>query len=118
MPLPISTGNFRRGIKCRRCHAFGWEAIGGKIGKCCMCGQVESVQVIARDYFTQFDRLFPHETYKRRDIIDHLRITVSEYTLQKIIRSNFRKLDHKERIYYFSPCVRLWDSMNDASESK
>ncbi|WP_373446133.1 hypothetical protein [Salinicoccus bachuensis] len=107
VPLSINAGNFRRGIKCRRCHAFGWQTIGGSIGKCDVCGQVEAVQIIARDYFTQFDRLFPGENYKRRDIIDHLRISVSEYTLQKIIRSNFKKLDHKERIYYFSPCARL-----------
>ncbi|MCG1008605.1 hypothetical protein J4760_00925 [Salinicoccus sp. ID82-1] len=103
MPLPIVTRNIRRGIKCRRCHAFDWQAIGGSIGKCGRCGQVESVQRIAADYFTRLDLLYPGDIYKRRDIMDHLKLAVSEYTLQKIIHANFRRLEHRKRIYFFSP---------------
>ncbi|WP_211364867.1 hypothetical protein [Salinicoccus hispanicus] len=103
VPLPIITRNIRRGIKCRRCHAFGWQTIGGSIGKCSSCGQVESVQMVARDYFSKLDLLYPDDIYKRRDIMDHLNLSISEYTLQKVIRSNFKRLGHHKRIYFFSP---------------
>ncbi|MFC3388939.1 hypothetical protein ACFOU0_10175 [Salinicoccus sesuvii] len=103
MHLPVITRNIRRGIKCGRCHAFGFQAIGGSIGKCSRCGQVDAIQLVVKDYFTNLNLLYPADTYKRRDIMEHLKLSISEYTLQKIIQSNFKKLDQRQRVYFFSP---------------
>ncbi|MFB9861472.1 hypothetical protein ACFPFV_01500 [Salinicoccus siamensis] len=107
--------NFKRGIKCPFCHSFDWQTIGSNFGRCDACGKVVGIQAITAEYFNRLHMISPDIHYKRRDIIDHLKLELSEYTLQKIIRQNFIKLEGHTRIYRFSPCTRLWPAINAAS---
>lgn len=93
----------KKGMKCADCHAFDMQMLSNRLFMCSSCGAVVGLENQIKDYFSLYSRIIPDEVYTRRDIKDHINTDLSEYTLQKIIKSNFRKLDNKERIYYFSP---------------
>ncbi len=90
-------------MKCSDCHSFEMEMLSSRMFMCNTCGAVTGLENEIINYFSLYSRIIPDEVYTRRDIKDHIKIELTEYTLQKIIKSNFRKLDNRERIYYFSP---------------
>lgn len=95
--------NCKKGIKCTDCHSFDMQTLSSRLFMCDSCGAVVGLKQEIANYFSLYTRITPDEVYTRRDIKEHLKIELTEYTLQKIIKSNFKKLDNKQRIYYFSP---------------
>jgi len=93
----------RHGLKCTKCHQFNVEAIGGHIIFCTDCGDINGLEDMIIKYFEAVDVIMPGGIYKRGLIKDHLRVNISEYTLQKIMKTNFTRLGGKKRSYYFSP---------------
>jgi|GEM_PF-5451151 len=95
--------SYKKGVKCPDCHSFEMDILSSRLFMCSDCGVVVGVENQIRDYFLHYAKIIPDEVYTRRDIKEHINIGLSEYTLQKVIKSSFRKLDNRERIYYFSP---------------
>lgn len=99
----MNTDGMRKGMKCSDCHSFDIQVLSNRLFMCASCGAVVGLANQIADYFSLYTKIVPDEVYTRRDIKDHISIDLTEYTLQKIIKSNFKKLDNKERVYYFSP---------------
>lgn len=99
----MKMAEWKRGIKCSDCHSFDIQVLSSRLSLCSHCGAVVGLEIQIADYFSLYTRIIPDEVYTRRDIKEHINIDLTEYALQKIIKSNFKKLDDKQRIYYFSP---------------